>query len=58
VVWFGFEVKSHMNGKIKNIWFGLVPLTFKIKFEPNQCGLGWIDLCGFYRDNTIFRFQH
>jgi len=43
--------------------FGLVRLTLKIKSEPNQmkpnqCGFGWIGWCSFFRDDTIFCFQH
>jgi len=56
-VWFGFEVKSHLNRNVKNMRFGLVWLTFKIKSEPNQTKLmrfGLDRLVRFFRDNKFF----
>jgi hypothetical protein len=39
--------------------FGLVWMTFKIKFEPNQINAGWIGLVGaVVLDNNFFCFQH
>jgi len=58
-VWFGFKGKSHPNRKIKKhaVWFGSVDFKNKIWTKPNQCGLGWIGWCGFFRDDTILCFQ-
>jgi len=55
-VWFGFETKNHPNCKIKNMRFDLVRLSFKIQSEQNQCGLGWIDWCGFFETVIFFLF--
>ena len=45
-VLFDFEVKSHLNRKLKMyaVWFGLVRLTFKIKSELNQIKPMWFEL--------------
>jgi len=43
-VWFGFQVKSHLNHKKKSMRFGLVRLTFKIKSKPNQIKPMWFGL--------------
>jgi len=39
--------------------FGLVRLTLKIKFEPNQTNAVWVGSVGaIFLEDTIFCFQH
>jgi len=60
-VWFGFEVKSHPNRKIKKyaVWFGSVDFENKIQTKPNQTNAVWIGSVGaVFLDNKFFCFQH
>jgi len=57
-VWFGFEDKSHSNREIKKhaVWFSSIDFKNKIQTKPMRFELD--RLVQFFRDDTIFCFQH